>query len=106
MSRRRRRHPPSAPAAQPAAAAPEAPTLPRLITIDPSRLEIPDISMMLRLQSAEGRSEDEVQQLVFEAIPMFERLVVGGLAGFRLEHLPAVLTEIFAQLKAIGDPGN
>jgi hypothetical protein len=97
---------PAAPAAELVPAQPALPALPRPITIDTAQLEIPDISLMLRLQSAEGRPEAELQQLVFEMVPMLERLVVGGLAGFKLPDLPAVVTEVFAQLKAAGDPGN
>ncbi len=106
MSRRRRRPGAAAPAPSVQAAQAAVPALPRPIKVDPSRLEIPDISLMVRMQNAEQKSEAELQQLVFEMAPMLERLVVGGLAGFRIEHMPAVVTEVFAQLKGASNPGN
>ena len=105
MPRGRPRKPPqSAPkAAEPAAPA----ALPRSIVVDVAQLEIPDLSLMLRMQSADQTDESQVQQLIFQAIPMLERLVVGGLAGFKVrEHLPAVIAEVFRQMGEAGNPGN
>ena len=108
MSRRRRPRPAEASGggAAPAAAPPKLPALSRPITVDPSQLEISDIPLMLKLQSADGRSEAELEQLIFEMVPMLERLVVGGLGGFKLSELAAVIQEVFSQLKQAGNPGN
>jgi hypothetical protein len=104
---RPRKTPQSAPvAAEPAA--PALPPLPRPILVDPSQLEIPDLSLMLRMQAvADSADETQAQALIFQAIPMLERLVVGGLSGFKVRaHLPAVIAEVFRQLGEAGNPGN
>ena len=110
MSRNRRRpyRPPLAqaqpeqPAAMDAAGA-----LPRPIKVDASRLEIPDIGLFQRLEAmADVADENEQRRLVMEMAPMLDRLVVGGLAGFRLHHMAAVITEVTRQLGEAADVKN
>ena len=103
---RPRKNPQAAPkAARPAA--PAVPALPRQIVVDASQMEIPDLSLMLRMQSVDQTDQAAVQALVFQAIPMLERLVIGGLAGFKVqEHLAAVIAEVSRQLGEAGNPGN
>jgi hypothetical protein len=104
-----RKNPQAAPVAAPApkAVEPAQLALPRPIVVDVTRLEIPDLSLMLRMQAVDQSDEAAVQALVFQAIPMIERLVVGGLAGFKVqEHLPAVIVEVFRQISGAGNPGN
>jgi hypothetical protein len=101
MTRKYTRKDPAAPVA-----AASTPALSRPITVDPAQLEIPDLPLLMRLQSLEGKGEAAIQAAIVELVPMLERLVVGGLGGFKIGELPAVVVEVFAQLGKATNPGN
>lgn len=103
---RRRRHTPAPAMPGVAAAAPQIPPLSRPITVDPGQLEIPDLPMLMKLQQLDGKDEAAVQTAIVEAVPMLTRLVVGGLAGFKIPELPAVIVEVFSQIGKASNPGN
>jgi hypothetical protein len=102
---RRRRHPVAA-AAPVIAPAPTLPALSRPIQVDTSQLEIPDLPLLMKLQTLDTKDQAQIQAAIVGMVPMLERLVVGGLAGFKIAELPAVVVEVFQQIGRASNPGN
>lgn len=92
-----------APAA-PAEATPPAVVAP--IQIDNSRLQIGDLLTFQRLASLKDASPETQNAVLVEALPMLDRLVVGGIAHRPLADLPAVMEGVAAAFKQAGNPGN
>lgn len=106
MSRRRRGpRPPQAAQVAPAAT-PQISPLSRPITIDQDQLEIPDLPLLWKLQALDPNDQAAVQAAVVEMVPMLCRLVVGGLSGFKVSELPAVVVEVFRQIGQASNPKN
>lgn len=79
------------------------------IQIDTDKLEIGDLFLFTELQ-ATGRSEAETQRLMFEALPMLDRITVGGIRArygrLKLDQLPALMHAITAALGGAADTKN
>lgn len=90
---------------QPAAAS-AAGALPRPIRVDVNQLEIPDIALFNRIAALDESDTAAVRKAVMDLAPMLDRLVVGGLSGFKLEHMAAVVQEVVRQMGEASDSKN
>lgn len=118
MSRRRRgRTVPPAPIESP----PERPVTPRgpqppsgavpapsgpTIRVNISKMEIPDLVVLARFAKLSSLDEDAQLQAVADAIPMLERVVVGGLAGRSIDQLGAVMQAVNDTMTGRANRGN
>lgn len=100
------------PAAQPQAAQPPAVQLSRPVVLDMSKLQIPDLKLIIQLDylvplaAAGAVGEAELMQHVPAMIDMLDHVVVGGMAGRPATELWAVLGEVKAQMNSAGNPKN
>ena len=92
-----------APAQHPAPADPPAGSA---IRVDLSQLELLDIPLLGEFDNAETLAPAEQFSLVQRAIPMFDRLVVGGLKGYKFDQLQAVVEAVSAALRERSDAKN
>lgn len=79
---------------------------PRELRIDLSQLEILDLPLIARLETAGSLPNDEANKLLVAAIPMLDRLVVGGLAGLKLADFPRVIASLSGSVGEAANPGN
>lgn len=87
---------PAAPTAAPA----------RELRVDLSQLEILDLPLIARLETAGDLANDAANALLVEAIPMLDRLIVGGLGGLKLADFPRVIAALSGNVAEASNPGN
>lgn len=100
MSRRRRGR------AVPPTDAAVVPSAQGTIRVNIAKLEIPDLRILARFRQLDGASPEEQFDVIVEALPMLERVVVGGLAGRPIEQLGAIMEAVTRAMNARSNPGN
>lgn len=93
---------PRTPKPRPEPAAPARPP----IRVDLSNMELLDIPLLGEFDNADALSPAEQFSLVQRAIPMFDRLVVGGLKGYKFDQLRPVVEAIGNALRERSDSKN
>lgn len=76
------------------------------IEIDSSLLRIGDLRLFLRLASLKNAPAAEQQAALIDALPVFDRLVVGGIDAYPLSQLPQALEAVADAISKAGNPGN
>lgn len=76
------------------------------IRVDLSNLELLDIPLLGEFDHAESLPPADQFNLMQRAIPMFDRLVVGGLKGYKFDQLRPVVEAIGNALRERSDSKN
>jgi hypothetical protein len=92
-------------APQAATEADSAPALPA-IHVDIQQLDILDLPLLARMETAGELGASEQNALLMEAIPILDRLVVGGLKGYKIGQLAAVMAAVTGAIAEASNPGN
>ena len=90
---------------QPTVLADESPA-PLSIVIDDTRFTIGDLRLFLRLAQLKDRPAAEQSAALMDALPTFDRLVVGGIDQYPLAALGQVMEAVAAAMNRAGNPGN
>lgn len=95
------------PRKNPAPKAPQAakPAAPKFdLAIDWTKLEVLDLLTFSRMESAPQMSANEQNTLMISLIPMLDRLIVGGIAGYKLDQFGDLIASFAHALKERGSP--
>jgi hypothetical protein len=82
-----------------------APTAPEA-QVDMAQLQIGDLLIFARLATLGSGDEAAATAAMAMAIPMLDRLVVGGVSHRPLAELGPMMEAVAAAMKEVGNPGN
>jgi hypothetical protein len=77
-----------------------------VVRIDTSKLQIGDLLVFTRLSTLSSADEAASAAALAEAIPMLDRLVVGGISHRPLSELSAVMQAVGAEIAKLGNQKN
>lgn len=76
------------------------------IQIDQSKLTIGDLITFQRMASLKDATPEAQNAALMAALPMLDRLVVGGIADRPIGDLPKVMEGVAKAFSQAGNPGN
>jgi len=76
------------------------------IRVDLDQMEILDLLLFTRLGAASDVPASEQNALIMEAIPMLDRLVVGGVKGYKLSQLGYVISAVSTAIQEASKAKN
>lgn len=76
------------------------------IVVNRAQLQIGDIALFARLSQLQGTDSATQTAMLAEAIPMLDRIVVGGVSHRPLDELPRVMQDVARQIGSAADAGN
>lgn len=75
------------------------------VQIDRTQMQIGDIMFFARMREVDvnNLSEAEQQDMLFRMLPIFERIVVGGVAHYPIDQIPQVVAAVTAAMNHAGN---